>query len=79
MKLSDLNDDYMRRLPNSPVELAALAAYRDGGLPHALSHEDVTDCLVDMNRALERYIGAWMAEEIVSISERVELDALGIS
>lgn len=73
-------NDWAKRFPQtSAVEKAVLALYRDGCLPNALNDERVRDQLDEQNAEMERYIGQWLAEEIISISEKVERKMVGVA
>lgn len=76
-------NDYERRHPGlSKIELAVIANARDGVMLKA-EGDDVSVTWLGQDiaagsKAVDRYVGAWMAVEIIEISRKVELASLGI-
>jgi hypothetical protein len=74
------NHEWNRRLPShSNVEMAVSCAAIDGELPFFLSHgDDVKREIANLLKERDRYVGEWMALEIIDISRKAELASLGV-
>lgn len=73
--------EYLRRTPgHSHIEMAVTCAALDGELPFFLSHggDRVDEEISRLKSERDRYVGAWMALEIIDISRKVELASLGV-
>jgi hypothetical protein len=68
-----------RRPSHSNVEMAVSCAAIDGELPFFLSHgDDVKREIANLLKERDRYVGEWMALEIIDISRKAELASLGV-
>lgn len=74
------DNEWNRRRPgHSNVEMAVSCAAIDGELPFFLSHgDDVKREIANLLKERDRYVGEWMALEIIDISRKAELASLGV-